>query len=253
VVGGGSGSTTGRSSGENHRVGGDWAEGRSEANWDGYQPPWEGPSQRANEEQLDATPGAKRTPRGTNSTGVNSQHASGAQNQQHPTPRGGLPRGRDARGIDALHHQHQAISQGQGVTHTRVGIAHPNQGQNGSLFLQPITPYALSGQIPNSHPPPQFPPRPDTTQARPAGDHHHTRVYPGSAPPRRQHTTGKKNTKASIKVGALNMKGRGKPEDDKWFHIWQVMREHKAGVLIVTETHLDEKYKHDVTRCSSVP
>jgi hypothetical protein len=57
---------------------------------------------------------------------------------------------------------------------------------------------------------------------------------------------GKKNTKASIKVEALNMKGRGKPEDDKWFHIWQVVYEQKAGVLIVTETHLDDEYKNNV-------
>jgi hypothetical protein len=42
------------------------------------------------------------------------------------------------------------------------------------------------------------------------------------------------------------MKGRGRPEDDKWFHIWQVMREQKAGALIITETHLDDKYKYDI-------
>jgi exonuclease III len=42
------------------------------------------------------------------------------------------------------------------------------------------------------------------------------------------------------------MKGRGKPEDDKWFHIWQVVREQKVGVLIVTETHLDDEYKNNV-------
>jgi hypothetical protein len=46
-------------------------------------------------------------------------------------------------------------------------------------------------------------------------------------------------------VGVLKMKGRGKPEDDKWFHIWQVVREQKAGVLIATETHLDDEYKNN--------
>jgi hypothetical protein len=107
VVGGGSGSATGHSSGKNHRVRRDWAEGYSEVNREGYQPPWEGPSQRANEEQLDATPGTIRAPRGINNTDVNSQHTSGAVDQQHPTPRG-----RDAGSINALHHKHQAISQG---------------------------------------------------------------------------------------------------------------------------------------------
>ncbi|KAJ7208683.1 Endonuclease/exonuclease/phosphatase, partial [Mycena pura] len=97
----------------------------------------------------------------------------------------------------------------------------------------------LNGPAINPRPPPQ-------TQVRTAGSHPHARVYPGSAPPCRRHTTGKKNTKASIKVGALNMKGRGKPEDDKWFHIWQVMREQKTGVLIITETHLDDEYKYNV-------
>jgi hypothetical protein len=203
-----------------------------EANSDGYQPPWEGPSQRANEERLDATPGAKRVPGDTNGTGVNSQHASGAVNQQNLTPRGRLPRGRDARGVDTLNHKYQANIQGHGVAHTPVGMTHPCQGQNGSPFLQSVAPNAPIGHAPNPHPPPQLPPRPDTTQARPAGTYPHARVYPGSEPPRRRHTTGKRNTKASIKAGALNMKGRGKPEDEKWFHIWQVMSEQKAGVLM---------------------
>ncbi|KAJ7201010.1 Endonuclease/exonuclease/phosphatase [Mycena pura] len=225
VTGGGSDSATGRASGESHRVGGDWAEGRSEANRVGYQPQRGGPSRRANEEGLDATPDAVRVPGGTNNIGVSTQHARGAENQQHPTPRGGSPRGRDARGVGALQQEHQA-------------------SQNGSPFLQPIAPQTPNGHIPNPRPTPQ-PPQPNA-QTRPAGNHPHARVYPGSAPPHRRHTTGKKNTKASIKVGALNMKGRGKPEDDKWFHIWQVMREQKAGVLIVTETHLDDEHKNNV-------
>jgi exonuclease III len=56
--------------------------------------------------------------------------------------------------------------------------------------------------------------------------------------------------KASIKIAALNMKGRGNPdvrhEENKWFHIWQILREQKAGVLIVGEAHLDEKHKAEV-------
>ncbi|KAJ7194823.1 Endonuclease/exonuclease/phosphatase, partial [Mycena pura] len=42
------------------------------------------------------------------------------------------------------------------------------------------------------------------------------------------------------------MKGRGKPEDDKWFHIWQILREQKLGVLIIGEAHLDDSYKENI-------
>ena len=45
----------------------------------------------------------------------------------------------------------------------------------------------------------------------------------------------RKNTKASIKVATLNMRGK---ETDKWNHINQMVRDKRIGVLAVQETHL---------------
>jgi hypothetical protein len=80
--------------------------------------------------------------------------------------------------------------------------------------------------------------------------HPHARVYPGPPQPLRHPAPGKKNTKVSVKVAALNIKGRGNPDvrqgENKWYHIWQVLREQKIGVLIVGEVHLDDRHKVDV-------
>jgi hypothetical protein len=80
--------------------------------------------------------------------------------------------------------------------------------------------------------------------------HPHARVYPGPPQPLRHPAPGKKNTKASVKVVALNIKRRGNPDvrhkENKWYHIWQVIREQKLGVLIVGEAHLDNRHKVDV-------
>ncbi|KAK7016021.1 DNase I-like protein [Favolaschia claudopus] len=64
-------------------------------------------------------------------------------------------------------------------------------------------------------PPPQPPPR----------------VFPG---PSTASQTGKKNTKASIKIAALNIKGNGNASlysDNKWWHIWQILRDQNLGML----------------------
>jgi exonuclease III len=82
------------------------------------------------------------------------------------------------------------------------------------------------------------------------GSNPHERVYPGPASPRRRRSTGKKNTKASIKMAALNIKGRGNPDvrhgDNKWYNVWQIVHEQKIGVLIVGEAHLDDSHKADI-------
>ncbi|KAK6972174.1 Endonuclease/exonuclease/phosphatase [Favolaschia claudopus] len=86
---------------------------------------------------------------------------------------------------------------------------------------------------PPINPPPQPPPR---------------RVYPGPATNRGG--PGKKNTKASVKIAALNISGNGGPTvhsaDNKWFEIWQVMREQKIGALLVSEAHLNEERSTDI-------
>jgi exonuclease III len=46
-----------------------------------------------------------------------------------------------------------------------------------------------------------------------------------------------KNTRATLKIASLNMRGR---DLDKWNHINQMIRDNKIGILAVQEAHLDE-------------
>jgi exonuclease III len=46
-----------------------------------------------------------------------------------------------------------------------------------------------------------------------------------------------KNTRATLKIATLNMRGR---DLDKWNHINQMVRDNKIGILAVQEAHLDE-------------
>ncbi|KAJ7276388.1 Endonuclease/exonuclease/phosphatase, partial [Mycena haematopus] len=67
------------------------------------------------------------------------------------------------------------------------------------------------------------------------------RVFPG--PPRKPKGKRKKRTKASTLVATLNIKGIGNPNpwhpDHKWYHVNQLMKENKLGLLVVTESHLN--------------
>jgi len=54
----------------------------------------------------------------------------------------------------------------------------------------------------------------------------------------RKKNQNKKNTRASIKIATLNMRGRGA---DKWRHINQIMRDKKIGILALQETHLTDE------------
>ena len=49
----------------------------------------------------------------------------------------------------------------------------------------------------------------------------------------------KKNTRASLKIATLNMRGRGQ---DKWNHINQLMRSKRIGIIVLQETHLNEQH-----------
>jgi ribonuclease HI/exonuclease III len=64
---------------------------------------------------------------------------------------------------------------------------------------------------------------------------------PEKEPPKQMPSKKKinKNTRASLKIASLNMRGRG---TDKWNHINQIMRDHKIGVLALQETHLENKH-----------
>ncbi|KAJ7042636.1 Endonuclease/exonuclease/phosphatase, partial [Mycena alexandri] len=56
--------------------------------------------------------------------------------------------------------------------------------------------------------------------------------------------------KAHIKIAALNIKGHGNTNvyhpENKWFGVWQLMREEKIGVLIVGEAHMNDERKGDI-------
>jgi hypothetical protein len=56
---------------------------------------------------------------------------------------------------------------------------------------------------------------------------------------------GKKTTKSSIKLAALNIHGNGSVNinhnDNKWWRLNQIMSHERIGILIVGEAHLDEE------------
>lgn len=55
-----------------------------------------------------------------------------------------------------------------------------------------------------------------------------------------------KNTRASTKIASLNMRGRGAPGDNnisnKWFHINQILKDKRIGILAIQEAHLTPDY-----------
>jgi hypothetical protein len=66
------------------------------------------------------------------------------------------------------------------------------------------------------------------------------RVFPG--PPVANTGRGKKKTKASTLIAALNIGGLGNPNPwhpkHKWYHINQLVKEEKVGILVVGEAHM---------------
>ena len=60
----------------------------------------------------------------------------------------------------------------------------------------------------------------------------------------------RKNTKASIKIAALNIRGNGHLDlsngKNKWNHVNQIMREGKIGILAVGEAHLNAEQSRNI-------
>ncbi|KAF5352050.1 hypothetical protein D9758_009406 [Tetrapyrgos nigripes] len=104
--------------------------------------------------------------------------------------------------------------------------------------------------------------------------HSHSTTHEPNTNPSRQERrtalrTGRRNkdTKASIKVASLNIRGYGPNENlednkNKWNYINQFVRQKRIGVLLVQETHMDESRRQKiqdkfskrlVLRCSSNP
>ncbi|KAG6894619.1 hypothetical protein C0992_005383, partial [Termitomyces sp. T32_za158] len=63
----------------------------------------------------------------------------------------------------------------------------------------------------------------------------------------------KLNTKAAIKIASLNIRGytNASERQSKWYHVNQLMREKKIGILAMQETHLSMPRKEEVERLFS--
>jgi hypothetical protein len=64
-----------------------------------------------------------------------------------------------------------------------------------------------------------------------------------------------KNTRAAITIASLNMRGRGdtlnlasNSSKNKWFHVNQMLRDKKIGLLALQETHMTEELQESVER-----
>ncbi|KAJ6454975.1 Endonuclease/exonuclease/phosphatase [Mycena sanguinolenta] len=83
-------------------------------------------------------------------------------------------------------------------------------------------------------------PRGDPGPDRPPTPLDMERTFPG--PRRASKGKRKKRTKASTLVAALNIKGIGNPNPwhpkHKWYHVNQLMKDNKLGLLVVGESHL---------------
>ncbi|KAJ3892876.1 Endonuclease/exonuclease/phosphatase, partial [Lentinula edodes] len=99
-------------------------------------------------------------------------------------------------------------------------------------------------------------PRPSTNEQQTS----HLRTQPqdielgGVIPNRRQRRAvrkERKTKKAAIQVGTLNMRGYGNPRlmhaDNKWKHIWCLMKNTRLGVLALQETHLTNERVDEIT------
>ncbi|KAJ7359068.1 hypothetical protein DFH08DRAFT_800947 [Mycena albidolilacea] len=130
----------------------------------------------------------------------------------------------------------------QGVTHPLNNLDRDRQQQSPTQDQpEPVTQQEMGmNLIPPEPPPLPLPP--------PRNMRHDPGLYPG--PDNRTPGSGKKITKASVKLAALNMSGMGNLSlwhiDNKWFHLWQEIRTNKVGVMIVGEAHLNDECHRDI-------
>ncbi|KAJ7436372.1 hypothetical protein B0H11DRAFT_1936725 [Mycena galericulata] len=201
---------------ERPRVGGELADGRSEANRDGHRPLWGGSPRRADDERNSATLDPIRGPGGVN-TNANVQYARGSE-QQSQTEINGENAIRVPEGLRAPPPSPNT-GNGTGINPAPARIpaqaparapipALPPVAQIPAAHASRLITQAAPGVIPGPPPPPPPPPPPLQAPRPHLVDHPYERDYPG---PEQQRTGrgGKKNTKASIKIAALNMKGHG--------------------------------------------
>ncbi|KAK7007211.1 hypothetical protein R3P38DRAFT_2793075 [Favolaschia claudopus] len=111
------------------------------------------------------------------------------------------------------------------------------------MFIDPFAPWNPEPPAPPPEPPPPLPAQPQIlrpSMTRPAG------------PPGRRRKRGKKTTRAAIKIGALNIRGTGdlnsSGENNKWLQMNRVMNEHKLGITIICEAHLEDARARSIDR-----
>ncbi|KAJ6534098.1 hypothetical protein B0H19DRAFT_1271844 [Mycena capillaripes] len=124
-------------------------------------------------------------------------------------------------------------------------------------WLPPIQPQPhwhqwLDENALDESPPPIQTPQNPVPNAEPQGHPNRTGPAPRATATRftTQASNGKKNTKAAIKVGALNIRGNGSTtinhEDNKWFKMNTIMNKSRLGILIVGEAHLNDERLHSI-------
>ncbi|KAJ7022462.1 Endonuclease/exonuclease/phosphatase, partial [Mycena alexandri] len=109
--------------------------------------------------------------------------------------------------------------------------AHNGHGNEGNPFLQPIP----NDQVPRNDPPP--PAYHTPFDGNLYDDFEEPEGQPRFGGRHKPPPKSKKALKVSLKISGLNIKGNG---DDKWYRVWQEMRETRTAVMIVGEAHMDD-------------
>ena len=102
---------------------------------------------------------------------------------------------------------------------------------------QAVVPEVVPQEPPSVTTLPPFPPQVQTNV---------TPSQPVTGEKQQQNKKIKKNTRASLKVASLNIRGRGPVGDDKWNHINQIMKEQHLGVLAVQESHMTQDHVNNL-------
>ena len=102
---------------------------------------------------------------------------------------------------------------------------------------QTVVPEMVPQEPPSVTPPPPSPPQVHTNV---------TPLQPATGENQQQKKKIRKNTRASLKVASLNIRGRGPVGDNKWNHISQIMKEQRLGVLAVQESQMTQDHVNNL-------
>jgi exonuclease III len=199
------------------------------------------PSNEGTREIGDGTPILQSNPQSQQLIVTNAQPHSQYQNASEgrsvspPFPVEGVRQPATVPQPDSAHKHYQSSTDSHNEQSNPLdALGHPDSSDNTQQ---------QRAQLYNSGLNPAISPIPDTQQVRPG-------TPPNKEGPLTQSTNNsqkqkkkiKKNTRASLKVASLNIRGRGPMGDNKWNHINQIMREHRLSVLAVQEAHLTQEH-----------